>query len=150
MKTHFSHYIDKTNIFLHNYPKGLLFLVEFKLVSHNTECSLSKRSAVRSTVFWVNIVVLVTHPPTAYSLLPMAATPTRARRVDMDATMCQRSVLVSYASQSPWMAKRLPPPVETVLSWGKKKKKKWTNTPVQYKTQSLSSLRWQHKKYCTN
>lgn len=43
----------------------------------------------------------------------MAATPTRARRVDMDATMCQRSVLVSYASQSPWMANRLPPPAET-------------------------------------
>lgn len=53
---------------------------------------------------------LITYPPTAYSRFPMAATPTRARRVDMDATMCQRSVLVSYASQSPWMANKLPPP----------------------------------------
>jgi len=40
----------------------------------------------------------------------MAATPTRARLVDIEATMCQRSVLVSYASQSPWMANKLPPP----------------------------------------
>lgn len=35
------------------------------------------------------------YPPTAYSLFPMAATPTRALRVDMEATMCQRSVRVS-------------------------------------------------------
>lgn len=53
---------------------------------------------------------LCAYPPTAYSRFPIAATPTRARRVDMEATTCQRSVRVSYASQSPWMANRLPPP----------------------------------------
>lgn len=35
------------------------------------------------------------YPPTAYSRFPTAATPTRALRVDMEATTCQRSVRVS-------------------------------------------------------
>lgn len=40
-------------------------------------------------------VPMFSYPPTAYSLFPMAATPTLALRVDMEATMCQRSVRVS-------------------------------------------------------
>lgn len=90
------------------------------LTSLSSKCKLSTNSAspqITQCNVWVtnnflesNAAIIITYPPTAYSLFPIAATPTRARRVDMDATMCQRSVLVSYASQSPWIANKLPPP----------------------------------------
>lgn len=64
----------------------------------------------------------------------MAATPTRARRVDMDATMCQRSVLVSYASQSPWMANRLPPPADTHTHTQCGEKKSWSQCRIKFQS----------------
>ena len=78
------HLVHATGILENQLPKGVLRTSE--LVSRPRT--------------WLGLVSardtsLHSYPPTAYSLFPMAATPTLALRVDMEATMCQRSVRVS-------------------------------------------------------